>query len=221
MVGVVEPEQRQERLALREVQAGDRDEPVGGLEAAVVRVHRQAGGDLVGPRVEVQRSARTTLAASVSPASQTRSCSCTASAAASSETSTSSPSPVSRARTSAARTPRREEEARGEVGHRDPAGAHRDAVPARSVRGQEAGARLRDEVVGRSARERPVRPERRDAPDDKRRMRRVDAPPVEPERAARSGGKLCTTTSADARSCELVAAPRRSSGRARRSACRG
>ena len=75
----------------------------------------------------------------------------------------------------------REEEARGEVGHRDPAGTNRDRVPARGMRGQEAGSRLGDEVVGRRARERPRGPERRDAADDERRVRRVDIVPPEPE----------------------------------------
>ena len=46
-------EQPEERLALGTIQTGDGDESVGGLVAAVVRVHREAAGDLVGAGPEV------------------------------------------------------------------------------------------------------------------------------------------------------------------------
>jgi hypothetical protein len=51
---IVEPEQRQEPLSLRQVEACDGHESVGCLEAAVVRVHRDATRNLVGPCLEVR-----------------------------------------------------------------------------------------------------------------------------------------------------------------------
>ena len=50
---VLEPEEPEERLPLREVETGDREEAVGRLVAAVVRVHREAARDLVGAGLEI------------------------------------------------------------------------------------------------------------------------------------------------------------------------
>ena len=53
--------------------------------------------------------------------------------------------------------------------------------PCRGVRGEQARAALRDEVVGGQPGERPVRAERGDDPDDERRVGRVQLVPGEAE----------------------------------------
>ncbi len=76
---------------------------------------------------------------------------------------------------------RGEQEARREVGHRDPARADGHVVAGRRMCGEEPRASLCDEVVRRGVRERPGGSEGAHASDDERRLSRVDVLPGEPE----------------------------------------
>ena len=178
---VLEPEQREERLPLREVEAGDREEAVGRLVAAVVRVHRQSACDLVGARREIAARRRGGRAhgLAVEPDEildlhrERRT----------EERHLDDPSlSPPRAATSAASTPRREQmpAVRSAIGIPPARTGTRVAVG--GVRREEPRAALGDEVVGRPSRERPVRAERGDDADDERRMRSVQRLPAEPER---------------------------------------
>ncbi len=176
---IVETEQREERTPLREVEAGDGDEPVGGLEAAVVRVHRDAARDLVrscsklgavgGPRagglpvqpdeiLELHRE-RGGEERDVDELALAR---------------------LPGAHESGEHA-RGEQEPCGEVGHRDSARPHGHVVAPRRVRREEPGASLGDEVVRRRVRERPRLAERAHASDHEHWMRFVHGLPVEPE----------------------------------------
>ena len=141
---------------LREVEAGDRDEAVGRLEAAVVRVHGDTACDLVRARVElrpIRGKRRVAVCLAVEPdeileldrqrGSEERHLDELA-------------LPGLACADERGQHPGREQEAGGEVGHRDAAGADRHGVARASVRREQAGARLRDQVVGRRVRERPA-----------------------------------------------------------------
>ena len=178
---VLEPEELEQRLALGEVETGDRDEPVGGLEAPVVRVHRDAAGDLGGPRLQVVACRRPGRPVELARQpdevlhlhSHRRG-----------EQRDVDALPDARLAGAHQRCEhgRREQEPGGEVGHRDAAGTHRHPVSRRGVRGEQAGAGLRDEVVRRHAGERACFPERRHDAEHETGMAAVDRLPAEAER---------------------------------------
>ena len=153
------------------------------------------------------RSAASGASPPASPSSQTRSWSWTAIAAARSDTSTSSPSPVSRARTSAARTP---------VASRKP--AVRSAIGMPPARTGTASPRAAW-AVSKPARACAIRSyagASASGPDVPNELMRPTtsaghaartSSQSSPNRCARSRGKLCSTTSARRRSRPLAASP--------------
>ena len=76
---------------------------------------------------------------------------------------------------------RREQEARGEVGHGNATRTHGHGVAGGRMRRQQPRARLRDEVVGGGVGQRACTTEGAHAPDDERRIGGVHLLPAEPE----------------------------------------
>ena len=177
-------DRRAPRNALRcaEVEAGDGKEAVGRLVAAVVRVHRR--GRPRSRRPAPSRSARVAAAARADGLALEPDEILDLHGERGTEQRDLDQLPLPTVRAAH----ERREHAGGEqvpgreVGHRDAAGPHRHPVTVRGMRGEQARAALRDEVVGRLPGERPVRPERGHDADDERRVRRVQPLPVEPER---------------------------------------
>ncbi len=135
--GIVEPEQREERAALRHVEAGDRDEAVPGRVAAVVGVHRVPVCDLGGASREIglRGGSRVSTLLAFEPDEvlhlhRERRCE---------EGDVDHRAPARRPCADEGGEHRRCEQVAGrEVGHRDPARANGDGVTGACVRREEA-----------------------------------------------------------------------------------
>ena len=168
-------------MPLRDVEASDGEEAIRSLEAAVVRVHRDAAGDLVSTRFEMSAPGRERLVLAALAGQPHEILQLHRQRRREERDVDELAFPRLACPNERSENTGRKQEAGGEVRHRNPTGPYRNRIAARRVRCQKARSRLCDEVICRRVHKRPGRAERRDPADDDLRMSGVYRVPSEPE----------------------------------------